>query len=185
MPTGTYSYSREDLLSIQTSCVGARLPLSIYHILQDNGICSDKPTHRGHRSRRQHQTPTLVFPYRLLHHSTSSAELAQPDPRLARRGREATLSAPASVSVATYNVRTLTKDSRLYELTHFCKQHNIDILCIQEHRRVLTDETSVIEVGKGWTAYLVSARTGGHGGVSFLLAPHINPAILSFEKLHD
>ncbi len=49
----------------------------------------------------------------------------------------------------------------------------------------LADETSVIEVGTGWTIYLASAWTGGHGSVSSLLAPHTNAAILGFEKLHD
>ena len=47
MPTITYT--REDLLSFEPKCADLRIPLNTYHILQDYGICSVKPTHRGHR----------------------------------------------------------------------------------------------------------------------------------------
>ena len=38
------------------------------------------------------------------------------------------------VNIATFNVRTLNRINQLPEMTVFAAEHNIDIICIQEHR---------------------------------------------------
>ena len=122
---GTYSYSREDLLSIQTKCVGARIPLKTYHLLQDYGIlCSVKPTHRGYRSfkKRQHRIPTLVSYLRPLHQSRTRG--------CDSRNWISLTPAPLHTKFSTLNARSIR--NKTTDIVELVQDNDIDILALTE-----------------------------------------------------
>jgi len=169
--TGTTnrSYSREELIALN-SVKSGRVTPEVYNKLKELALCATKPTRRGLRSETK------------LLRAADKQTLSDLEP--ASSGREEKPSSPASVTIGTFNARTLKQDYRLYELAKLSKNQNYDIIGIQEHRRILDTPTSCIDVGSGWKAYLATARAGGHGGVGFLVAPSVNAAVLNFEPLH-
>lgn len=108
------------------------------------------------------------------------------DLRTAIRDREANqhAPAPAHITIASFNTRTLTKNYRLQELTKLAKEQGFEVVAIQEHRRTLNTPTTIIDVGDGWQFYLSTATDGGHGGVGFLLSPKANTSLLQFDSSH-
>ena len=167
--TTNRSYSREELIALNKAKPCRVTPI-VYNRLKELGLCSTKPTRRGLRSSKS------------LRVSDKRTILSDLEP--ASSGREEKSSPPASVTIGTFNARTLKQDFRLYELAKLSKDQNYDIIGIQEHRRILDSPTTCIDVGSGWKAYLATARAGGHGGVGFLVAPGVNTALLNIEPLH-
>lgn len=170
-------YSRSFLLSL--SCTVHKLKSQAQYNIARLGLCKQR-TRRGTRagkSARRSKIENRV--------SEADDKLVTPtDPEPASSGREAPTTAPASVTIGTFNARTLKKDHRLYELTKLCKTQNYDIIGIQEHHRVLNTPTTCLDIGDGWKAHLATARPGGHGGIGFLTSPRVNNTLLNIVTLH-
>ena len=175
--TEIISYSREELIALNSTPF-ARIPSTLHRNLKELDLCSVKPTRRGTRSASKSQIKLKI---------DNSRAAINSDLEPASSGREVQPSVhvpPASVTIGTFNSRTLTQDYRLYELAKLAKNQNYDIVGLQEHRRILKTPTVCIDVGSGWKAFLATAREGGHGGVGFLIAPRISSVLLSVEPLH-
>ena len=73
------------------------------------------------------------------------------------------------------NVRTLNRIGQLPELTALSVEHKIDIICIQEHRYMHTEDIIYHDTGNGWTLATVSAWKNSVnatvGGVGMLIGP--------------
>ena len=50
------------------------------------------------------------------------------------------LKCKSTTQIATFNIRTLNRIGQLLELTASAIDHNIDIICIQEHRYLHTKD---------------------------------------------
>ena len=62
------------------------------------------------------------------------------------------------VNIETFNDRTLNTVNQLPELTASADEHNIDTICIQEHRYYHSEqEIKYHDAGKGWTFASASA----------------------------
>ena len=76
---------------------------------------------------------------------------------------------------ATFNVRTLNRIEQLLELTASAVEHNIDIICIQEHRYTHNEDIKDHDTGNVWTLTTVSARKNSVNvsvsGVGILIGP--------------
>ena len=79
------------------------------------------------------------------------------------------------IQIAAFNVRTLNRIGRLPELTASAVEHNIDIICIQEHRYTHSEDIKYHDTGNGWTLATVSAWKNSVnatvGGVGILIGP--------------
>ena len=80
-----------------------------------------------------------------------------------------------TIQIATFNARTLNKFGQLPELTASAIEHNIYIICIQEHRYTHSEDINYHDSGNGWT--LATALTWENsvkatiGGVGMLIGP--------------
>ena len=61
-----------------------------------------------------------------------------------------------TIEIATFNVRTLNRIGQLPELTASATDHKIDIISIQEHRYMHTEDIKYYDTGNGWTLTTVS-----------------------------
>ena len=62
-----------------------------------------------------------------------------------------------TIQIATFNVRTLNRKGQLPELTASAIDHNIDIICIQEHRFTHCEDIKYHDTGNKWTLATTSA----------------------------
>ena len=62
-----------------------------------------------------------------------------------------------TIQIVAFNVRTLNRIGQLLELTGSVVEHNIDIICIQEHRYTHSEGIKYHDTGNGWTLVTVSA----------------------------
>ena len=62
-----------------------------------------------------------------------------------------------TIEIATFNVSTLIKIGQLPELTASAIDHNIDIICIQEHWYTHSVDIKYNDTGNGWTLATASA----------------------------
>ena len=92
-----------------------------------------------------------------------------------------------TIQIATFNVRILNRIGQLPELTASAVEHQIDIICIQEHRYSHTEDIKYHETGKGWTLATVSAWKNSVnatvGGVGMLIGPKALKTLNSNERL--
>ena len=88
---------------------------------------------------------------------------------------------------ATFNVRTLNRIGQLPELIASAEEHNIEIICIQEHRYTHTEDIKYHETGNGWSLATVSAWknsvNAAVGGVGLLIGPRALKTLNSIEKI--
>ena len=90
-----------------------------------------------------------------------------------------------TVNVATMNTRTLRRPHKQIELCALAKKYKIDVIGIQEHRIVHTDNSQLQyeNLPEGYQLITASAsrnRVGAAvGGVGFLLSPSAKKAMLS------
>ena len=54
-----------------------------------------------------------------------------------------------TIQIATFNVRTLNKIGLLLELTASAIDHNIDMICVQEHRYLHSKDIKYHDTGNG------------------------------------
>ena len=92
-----------------------------------------------------------------------------------------------TIQIATFNVRTLNRIGQLPELIASAVDHKIDIICIQEHRYMHTEDIKYHETGNGWTLAIVSAwknsANAAVGGVGMLIGPRALKTQNSIEKI--
>ena len=75
-----------------------------------------------------------------------------------------------TIQIVTFNVRTLNRIGQQPELIALVVEHKIDIICIQEHRYMHTEDIKYHETGNRWTLATIStwknsvnAAVGGVG----------------------
>ena len=92
-----------------------------------------------------------------------------------------------TIQIATFNVRTLNRIGQLPALTASVVEHEIDIICIQEHRYTHTEDIKYHETGNGWTLATVSAWKNSVnttvGGVGILIGPRALKTLNSIERI--
>ena len=92
-----------------------------------------------------------------------------------------------TLQIATFNVRTLNRIWQLPELIASAEEHKIDIICIQEHRYMHTEDIKYHEIGKGWSLVTVSAWknsvNAAVGGVGLLIGPRALKTLNSVKKI--
>ena len=92
-----------------------------------------------------------------------------------------------TIKIATFNVRTLNRIGQLLELTASAIDYNIDIICIQEHRYIHSEDIKYHDTSKGWTLVSVSAWknyvNATIGGVGMLIGPRALKSLNSIEKI--
>ena len=57
----------------------------------------------------------------------------------------------STIQITTSNARTLNRIGQLLDLTASTLDHNIDIICIQEHRYIHCEDIKYHDTGNGWT----------------------------------
>ena len=89
--------------------------------------------------------------------------------------------------IATFNVRTLNKIRQLPELTASALDHNIDIICIQEHRYRHSEDIKYHDTGNGWMLATASAWKNSVnatiGRVGMLIGSRTLKSLNSIEKI--
>ena len=92
-----------------------------------------------------------------------------------------------TIQIVTFNVRTLNRIGQLSELTASAVEHKIDVICIQEHRYMHTEDIKYHETGNGWMLLTVSAWknsvNASVGGVGMLIGPRALKTLNSIERI--
>ena len=92
-----------------------------------------------------------------------------------------------TINIVTFNVRTLNRIGQLPELTASVINHNIDIICIQEHRYTHREDINYHDTGNGWTLASASAWKNSVnatiGGIGMLIGPQALKSLNSIEKI--
>ena len=92
-----------------------------------------------------------------------------------------------TTQIATFNVRTLNKIGQLPELTASAIEHNIDKICIQEHRYTHKEDIKYHDTGNGWTlATALASKISVNatvGGVVILIGPRALKSLNSIERI--
>ena len=85
---------------------------------------------------------------------------------------------------ATYNVRTLNKPGRFYQLTDGCFKHNLDFIAVQEHRWKALEGISVHKNDRYQFLYS-GASERGQGGIGILVKNKLTCCITKRTKVSD
>ena len=92
-----------------------------------------------------------------------------------------------TIQISTVNVRTLNRIGQLPELTASAVEHNIDRICIQEHRYMHNEDIKYHDTGNGWRLATVSAWKNSVnttiGGVGILIGPRALKSLNSIERI--
>ena len=92
-----------------------------------------------------------------------------------------------TIQIVTFNIRTLNKIGQLLELTALVIGHNIDIICIQEHRYIHSKDVKYHNTDNGWTLVSASAWKNSVnsmiGGVGMLIRPQALESLNSIKKI--
>ena len=91
------------------------------------------------------------------------------------------------IQIVTFNVRTLNRLGQLLELTATAIDHNIDIICIQEHRYFHREDIKYYDTRNGWKLVSASAWKNSVnamiGGVGILIGSWALKSLNSIEKI--
>ena len=97
------------------------------------------------------------------------------------------LKCKTTIQTTTYNVRTLNRMDQLLDLTASVIDHNIDIICIQEHRYLHSKDIKYHATYNGWTFVSIStwknSVNAAIGGVGMLIGPQTLKSLNSIEKI--
>ena len=92
-----------------------------------------------------------------------------------------------TIQIATFNVRTLNRIGQLPGLTASTVEHNIDIICIQEHRYTHNRDIKYHDTSNGWILATVSSWKNSVnatvGGVGILIWPRALKSLNSIERI--
>ena len=98
---------------------------------------------------------------------------------------DALLHCKKTIQIATFNTNTIRTDGRANELAHCFVKNNIDVMGIQEHRRVHND-TLVFQRIEGQHLITSSAwrnnAQAATGGVGMMLSPKARRALRSVKS---
>ena len=101
----------------------------------------------------------------------SMFEKSAPELKLKRK----LLKCKSTIQIATFNVRNLNRIGQQPELTASAIDHNIDIICIQEHRYIHNEDIKYTDTRNGWMFVSASAWKNSVnamiGGVGMLIGP--------------
>ena len=90
-----------------------------------------------------------------------------------------------TIQIATFNVRTLNRIGQQPELTASAIYHNI--ICIQEHKYIHSEDIKYHDTGNGWTFVTASAWKNSVNatieGVGMLIGPRALKSQNSIEKI--
>ena len=90
-------------------------------------------------------------------HPAEVGALASVFQKSATELKQKLLKCKQTIQIATFNVRTLNEIGQLPELTASAIDHNIDIICIQEHSYTHSEDIKYHDTGNRWTLATVSA----------------------------
>ena len=97
------------------------------------------------------------------------------------------LKSKCTIQIVTFNVTSLNRISQLLELTASAIDHNIDIICIEEHRYTHSEDIKYHDTGNGQMLATASAGknsvTAMIGGVGMLVRPWALKSQNSIEKM--
>ena len=92
-----------------------------------------------------------------------------------------------SLSLTTFNARTLQKQYNLEELVYAASIHKLDIVCLQEHRYMHSEVLSFSKPSPDYTLITSSAwentSKAAQGGIGLLLSNKAYNSYLSAEKI--
>ena len=92
-----------------------------------------------------------------------------------------------TIQIATFNVRTLGRIGQLPELSASTAEHDIETICIQEHRYTQSEDIKYHDTGNGWTLATLSAwKTSVNatvGGVGILIRPRVLKSLNSIDRI--
>ena len=101
--------------------------------------------------------------------------------------QQKSLKCKQTIQIATFNVRILNIIGQLPELTTSAVKHKIDVICIQEHRFMHTENNKYHSTGNGWTLATVSAWKNSAnatvGGLGMLIGPRALKTLNSIERI--
>ena len=99
------------------------------------------------------------------------------------------LKCKSTIQIATFNFGTLNKIGQLPELTASAIDYNIDIICVQEHRYLHSEDIRYHDTGNGWTFVLGSVWKNSvntaMGGVGMLTGPRALESLNSIKKIQS
>ena len=84
-----------------------------------------------------------------------------------------------TIQIVTFNVRTLNRIGQLPELTASAIDHNIDIICIPEHRYTHSEDIKYHDTGNGWKNSFNATIVG----IGMLIGPRAPNSLNSIEKI--
>ena len=120
-------------------------------------------------------------------HPAEVGALASMFEKSATELKQKLLKCKQTIQIVTFNVRTLNRIGQLPELTASAVEHEIDIICIQEHRYTHTEDIKYHETGNGWMLVTVSAWknsvNASVGGVGMLIGPRVLKTLNSIERI--
>lgn len=87
------------------------------------------------------------------------------------------------MTIATYNVRSLTADKQ-HQLIAGCTKNKIDLVAIQEHRQRLETDIDYQMVASG-TIMRISANSNGVGGIGLYVSARLYKYTLSCSKISE
>ena len=97
------------------------------------------------------------------------------------------LKCKSTIQIATFNARTLNSIGQLRELKASAVVHNVDIVCIQEHRYHQREVEREYDTGDGWTFISRSTWKNSVNGiirsVGIPLGLHTLKSLNSIEKI--
>ena len=92
-----------------------------------------------------------------------------------------------TIQIATFNVRTFNRIGQLPEMTASALEHNIDIICNQEHSYTHSEDIKYHDTGNGCTLATLSAWNNSvnatQGGVGILTGPIALKSLNSIERI--
>ena len=86
------------------------------------------------------------------------------------------------LKTSTYNVRTLLKKGQIYQLIKDCKENDLDIIAIQEHRWRTDNDIDILKNCDYHLLY-ASASKEGHGGVNILIKSNLANCVINATKI--
>jgi hypothetical protein len=105
---------------------------------------------------------------------------------ISNQSRSQWLKRTCGLKLATFNARTLKSNFRQYELKTLAIKLNIDVIMLQEHRIIVDNSNSTnVDIGDGWSLWLSTASSAGHGGIGFLYSPKMKAALLEVRRISE
>ena len=167
------TYCSEELLQLRPVGRPTRLSSDVYKTIRELGICSVKPTRRGHRSfvKRQQYIPTLITTNK-RNYSTDSSNHG------ANLANLRTLAKHTSdlnhLNICLWNVQSLRNKSVIF--SDYVTEHNIDIMIVTESWLKADEHVIIGECTPPGYIFLNIPRPSGTGwgGIAIVFKTQLN-----------